>query len=123
MIKEVLLVGLGGGVGSILRYLSTVCATRMFPIAFPIGTFFVNIIGCFLLGMFVGLIEHQQVLHVHHRFLFITGFCGGFTTFSAFSAESLRMFETGDVLHGILYIAGSILIGLLAVWLGISLFK
>jgi len=123
MIKEVLLVGLGGGVGSMLRYLSTVCATRMFHVAFPIGTFFVNIAGCFILGLFVGLIEHQQVLHINHRFLFITGFCGGFTTFSAFSAESLRMFETGNILQGVLYITGSIIMGLLAVWLGVLLLK
>lgn len=121
MIKEILLVGFGGGVGSILRYLSTVCTTRIFHVAFPVGTFFVNMAGCFLLGLFVGLIEHQQVLHINHRFLFITGFCGGFTTFSAFSAESLRMFESGNILQGILYVASSIILGLLAVWLGIRL--
>lgn len=123
MIKEVLLVGLGGGAGSMLRYLSVVCAMRMFHTVFPIGTFFVNIIGCFILGLFVGLIEHQQILSINHRFLFITGFCGGFTTFSAFSAESLIMFETGNIVQGILYIVGSVLVGLLAVWLGVSLLK
>ena len=115
--------GLGGGVGSILRYFSTVYSNKLFHTAFPVGTFFVNMVGCFLIGLLIGLIEHQQVLNVNHRFLFVTGFCGGFTTFSAFSAESLAMIESGNILSGVLYITASILFGLFAVWLGIILLK
>jgi CrcB protein len=123
MIKEILLVGLGGGAGSILRYLSAVCSNKMFPSAFPAGTFFVNILGCFILGLLVGLIEHRQMLNVNHRLLFITGFCGGFTTFSTFSAESLQLFESGHTLLGAVYVAASVLTGIAAVWLGIWLLK
>lgn len=123
MIKEILFVGIGGGVGSILRYVSTMCMTKLFHVTFPIGTFLVNIIGCFIVGLLIGLTEHQQILSLNYRLLLITGFCGGFTTFSAFSAESLQMFESGNVLQGIFYMTGSILIGLLAVWLGFLLAK
>jgi CrcB protein len=122
MIKEVLLVGLGGGVGSILRYLGAVYSEKMCPAGFPAGTFLVNILGCFAIGLLTGLIG-RQVLDENGRLLFITGFCGGFTTFSAFSAESLRMFESGHVLPGILYVAASVLTGIAAVWLGIWLLK
>ncbi|MDR2680074.1 MAG: fluoride efflux transporter CrcB, partial [Tannerella sp.] len=96
MIKEMLLVGLGGGAGSILRYLSSVCSGKIFHVNFPAGTFFVNILGCFIIGLLIGLIEHRQMLNVNYRLLFMTGFCGGFTTFSAFSAESLKLFESGN---------------------------
>jgi CrcB protein len=123
MIKEILLVGLGGGVGSILRYLGTVYSNKLFHTFFPVGTFFVNILGCFLIGLLIGLIEHQQVLSVNHRLLLVTGFCGGFTTFSAFSAESLALFESGNIIGGGLYITVSVSVGLLAVWLGVLLLK
>ncbi|MDR1116004.1 MAG: fluoride efflux transporter CrcB [Tannerella sp.] len=123
MIKEILLVGLGGGVGSILRYLGSVYSCKIFHTGFPAGTFLVNILGCFIIGLLIGLAEHQHTLNDNHRLLFITGFCGGFTTFSAFSSESLKLFETGNLLLGVFYIAISVLTGISAVWLGIWLVK
>ncbi|MDR2773179.1 MAG: fluoride efflux transporter CrcB [Tannerella sp.] len=123
MIKEIMLVGLGGGVGSILRYLSAVCSQKICNTVFPAGTFFVNLLGCLIIGLLIGVIEHRQMLDENCRLLFVTGFCGGFTTFSAFSAESLRLFESGHVLSGILYVTASVLIGTAAVWLGIWMLK
>jgi CrcB protein len=123
MIKEILLVGLGGGVGSILRHLVAVCSGRIFPASFPAGTFLVNILGCFIIGLLIGLGGYRQALSANCRLLLATGFCGGFTTFSTFSAESLRLFESGHTLSGILYVAVSILTGIAAVWLGIWIFK
>ncbi|MDR0698682.1 MAG: fluoride efflux transporter CrcB [Tannerella sp.] len=123
MIKEMLLVGLGGGVGSILRYLSAMCSNKIGHTMFPTGTFFVNILGCFVIGLLIGVIEQRQMLDENYRLLFVTGFCGGFTTFSAFSTESLRLFESGHTLLGILYVMASVLIGIAVVWLGIWLLK
>jgi CrcB protein len=123
VIKEILLVGLGGGIGSILRYFSAVYSNKICHAVFPAGTFFVNIFGCFMIGLLIGFIEHRQMLDENYRLLFVTGFCGGFTTFSAFSAESLRLFESGHILLGILYVAASVLIGIAVVWLGIWLLK
>jgi CrcB protein len=123
MIKEILLVGLGGGVGSVLRYFSAVCSNKICHTVFPAGTFFVNILGCFMIGLLIGFLDHRQILDENYRLLFVTGFCGGFTTFSAFSVESLRLFESGHTLSGILYVMASVLIGIAVVWLGIWLLK
>lgn len=123
MIKIILLIGLGGGIGSIVRYLGTYMINKLFHVNFPLGTLIVNILGCLLVGLLIGFFEREQLVHSNLKYLFITGFCGGFTTFSAFSAESIQLFESGSPLPAILYISASVLIGLLAVWLGLVLVK
>ena len=120
MIKAILLVGLGGGIGSILRYVSSVFINRHFNTAFPLATFFVNIVGCFLIGILVSLVEKQPWADNNFRYLFITGFCGGFTTFSAFAHENISLFNTQQTLIAFAYIAASFIVGLLAVWLGMA---
>ncbi|HYD90539.1 MAG TPA: fluoride efflux transporter CrcB [Flavobacterium sp.] len=120
MIKTLLLVGLGGGLGSILRYLSSVLVTRHFNTAFPLATFLVNITGCFLIGLLVSLIEKQTWAGDNFKYLFITGFCGGFTTFSAFAHENVGLISNQQTLIAFAYIAASVVIGLLFIWLGMA---
>lgn len=123
MLKTLLLIGFGGGIGSMLRYLTSVLTTKLLYHNFPLATFLVNIVGCLLVGLLVGIFEQRQLLDSNLKYLFITGFCGGFTTFSAFSLESFTMFQNGNYLFAVLYITASILFGLLAVWGGFSLIK
>lgn len=117
-------VGLGGLLGSTGRYmLSTVIQSRAGH-GFPFGTLTVNIIGCFLIGLLIGFSLNKPVMISDNTRLFLsTGFCGGFTTFSAYSAETFILFDKGDIYMGISYILISILAGLLATWAGIILIR
>ncbi|WP_304287047.1 fluoride efflux transporter CrcB [Porphyromonas uenonis] len=117
MLRQLLLVALGGAIGSALRYLTALLLARHYTGSIPLATLAVNLVGCFLIGLFIGLCSDTS----HLRLLFITGFCGGFTTFSTFTAESYSMFREGAYGLALLYIAGSVLIGLLALWLGLFL--
>lgn len=125
MLKNLLLVFLSGGAGSVLRYLTSLLAVRWVQPAavFPVATFTANIIGCFLVGLFLGLIDKGTLLHPTWRLLLIVGFCGGYTTFSAFSAENFLLLQHGEYLRTAFYVAASIVLGLAAVYLGFSLIK
>lgn len=121
--KTLLLVGLGGGTGSILRYLTSAFVSRYLPATFPWATFTVNIAGCLLIGIIIGMLERQQVLNNDLKLLLITGFCGGYTTFSAFATENFNLIQNGNSLVAMLYIAASIAAGIIAVWGGLALIK
>ncbi|HLS38419.1 MAG TPA: fluoride efflux transporter CrcB [Sphingobacterium bovisgrunnientis] len=123
MIKAIIMVGLGGALGSILRYLTAVLLNKHFQSAFPLATFAVNILGCLIIGVLLGLFERQYLTSPDFKLLLITGFCGGYTTFSAFSAENIQLLESGQTLTAFLYIGASIFIGLFALWLGLSIVK
>lgn len=123
MIKQLLLIGLGGGIGSIFRYLVSIWAVKRLVADFPFATFLVNITGCLLIGLLIGLSVRQNWLDEQMKLLLITGFCGGYTTFSTFSLENWGLFETGNYAHLIGNIAGSVLLGIGAVWLGLLLSK
>lgn len=118
MTKAILLVGLGGGVGSMLRYLTSVVVNKYVQSNFPIATFAVNMLGCLLIGVLIALFDKQQLTNPDLRVLFITGFCGGFTTFSTFAAENIDLFQSGHSLTALLYIGASIFVSLFFVWLG-----
>ncbi|MDR1407689.1 MAG: fluoride efflux transporter CrcB [Tannerella sp.] len=119
MIRTLLLIGFGGGAGSILRYLTSVVTNKYFHGAFPLGTFIVNVAGCFVIGWLAGLFGRQPG-YSDLRALFITGFCGGYTTFSTFSAENAQLFQSGNGSLAVVYIIASVLAGLAAVWVGMQ---
>lgn len=121
--KLALLVGLGGGLGSIARYLSQRAVAMYLPIAFPFGTFLVNILGCFLIGVFYGISDRTNVFTPEVRLLLTTGFCGGFTTFSAFTLDSLTLLRDTHHIYFALYVGLSVMLGIAATFLGIALIK
>ena len=93
---SILAVAGGGGVGATLRYLTVLAGTRMFGTRFPVGTVAVNLVGCFLAGLLVGLLERRLMLSPTLELLLFTGFLGGFTTLSAFSIETMLLFRLGS---------------------------
>ena len=119
MIKDILYVGLGGFIGSVLRYMVSL-AMRSAG-AFPWGTFTVNIAGCLLIGLITGLAGRHTGLPNGANLFLTVGLCGGFTTFSTYSREALTLLQQGHTLVFVLYAAGSVVMGLLAVALGLWL--
>ena len=122
MMKNFLLVFIGGGFGSGLRYLIGKYLNSSLG-GFPIGTFTVNIIGSLLIGLILGYAAKENSLSQNQVLLLATGFCGGFTTFSAFAQENFQMLKTGDIMQFSVYTIGSIVVGLIAVFIGIYIAK
>lgn len=116
ILRNVLWVAFGGAAGSVMRYL----VGRWIVATFPLATFTVNIVGSLLIGLLVGLTS-REALSAGMRLLLVTGFCGGFTTFSTFANESYGMLESGHILTTALYISASVFAGILAVYVGFQL--
>ncbi|HEX5552547.1 MAG TPA: fluoride efflux transporter CrcB [Chitinophagaceae bacterium] len=121
--KMILLVGAGGFVGSVARFLSQQLIARYYPSSFPWGTLAVNVVGCFIIGMVYAFGEKGNLLSPELRLLLATGFCGGFTTFSSFAYENVALMRDGELLYTFVYIAASVVIGLLAAYLGVLIVK
>ena len=121
--RTLLFVGIGGGIGSILRYAISLFIGRHVPIAFPLGTLLVNISGCFLIGIFYSLASKYTGFNPEWRLFLITGICGGYTTFSTFSYDGLILLRQGTNLYFMLYILGSVVLGLLATFAGAAIYK
>ena len=120
--KYALLVFLGGGIGSVLRYL--VGKLFQWPLGtFPMGTITVNVIGSLLIGILVGYGLKNGGLTEQQTLLLVTGFCGGFTTFSAFALENQTFLKTGDYTSFVIYTFGSLFLGIAAVILGLFMSK
>lgn len=116
-----LLVGAGGALGSIARYWLTLTVDRATGAGFPFGTLMVNVIGALLIGLVAGFASVEGRISQEARWLLMAGLCGGFTTFSAFSLQTLELLRRGETLHATLYALGSVLVCLLATALGYSL--
>lgn len=121
--KPLFLVGIGGGLGSIFRYLISIFVGKHVPIVFPMGTFLVNISGCFLIGIFYSLSEKYSGFNPEWRLFLVTGICGGFTTFSTYSYDSLLLLKQGANLSFLLYAIGSVVLGLLATFAGAAVVR
>lgn len=120
--NQVILVGLGGAIGSIARFkLSGLLLAYSLNWRFPLPTFVVNIAGCLIIGVLAGLATKEQFFTVDLRVLFFTGLVGGFTTFSAFGLETFMLIRRGELSIALVYVASSIVIGLMLIWLGFML--
>lgn len=120
--KQLFLVFLGGGTGSILRYIISKNLNPYFH-HFFLGTFLVNIIGCLLIGIVLGSSLKSNFLTPNQTLLLSTGFCGGFTTFSTFAFEKHSLLRSGDLLNFSIYTIASIVIGVIAISIGIWISK
>lgn len=123
MLRTMLLVGLGGFLGSISRFLVGQGLHRIFDTVFPIGTMTVNIVGCFIIGLVYSLAERDNLINPEMRMFLAVGFCGGFTTFSSFAFDKLKLFKDGEFLYLSGYVAGSVFLGFIAVYLGTQVHK
>ena len=123
MLKTIFFVGFGGAVGSVFRYLLSGFISKIYLSNFPLATYVVNIVGCFLIGILMGIFAKYNLQNSDLKWLLITGFCGGFTTFSAFGYENFNLFQTHNYFLSLIYICLSVFFGIFAVGLGLFLSK
>ena len=122
-LKNILLVLVGSAVGGSARYITSLIIQSKNTTQFPIGTFMINLIGCFTIGMVYAFAARNASTGSDIKLLLATGFCGGFTTFSAFAFENLELFKSGQHLTALIYIILSVVLGILALVLGAYLIK
>lgn len=123
MLRTLLLIGMGGFLGSVSRFLVGQGLHRIFDTVFPIGTMTVNIVGSFIIGVVYSLAERDNLINPEMRMFLAVGFCGGFTTFSSFAFDQLNLLKDNGFLYLSLYMAGSVFLGLLAVYFGTIIHK
>jgi CrcB protein len=116
-------IAIGSALGGMARHWCTLVATAWFGAAFPWGTLFINILGSFVIGLFFALTGPGGRFDVplDAKLFVMTGICGGYTTFSAFSLQTLSLFQDGAWFRGSAYIAASVVLCLIAVWAGYAL--
>jgi CrcB protein len=125
-VKQLLLVGAGGAIGSVARYVAGIAVVRWAGIGFPLSTLFVNVVGSFVMGLLIAALmkfDLPQAIATDVRLFVAVGVLGGFTTFSSFSADVAALWERGA--HGAcaLYVLVSVVLSITAVFLGLFLFR
>jgi CrcB protein len=120
---NLLLVALGGAIGSSFRYLSGLASARLLGTGFPWGTIFVNITGSFLIGLLSEIIARRFGGSPELRLFLITGILGGYTTFSAFSLDTISLIEQGQIVTAGVYVGASLLLSGLGVVAGLALMR
>lgn len=123
MLKTILYIAIGGALGSVLRYLTSILVNKYWVNHFPMATFITNVLGCFLIGLIIGILEKNNLAASNLKWFLVTGFCGGYTTFSAFGMENVTLFQNNNTFLAFTYIGFSIIIGLFAIWLGLFVTK
>ena len=121
MIKSIFFVGIGGAVGSVMRYLLGVLGAHYLKGTFPIATFITNFLGCLIIGLLIGYFGKSNEINPQLKLLLITGFCGGFTTFSTFAAENVQLLENGNYWLLLGNVVGSVILGIGGVILGMKI--
>jgi fluoride exporter len=115
---QLVLVAVGGAIGAVARYLLGGAVHRLMPGFFPYGTFVVNLVGCLVFGLLVGLGESRFVIGPATRAFALIGVLGGFTTFSSFTFESFELLRGGQALSAATNVAGQVILGFVALWAG-----
>ena len=123
LLRQILMVALGSAVGGVLRFLASKGIYQLAPMKFPLPTLLVNVAGCFLIGVFYTWSSDSRLMTQDSRLLLTTGLCGGFTTFSAFAHENIVLMRTGAYPMILVYILLSVVLGILAVFAGMQLFR
>lgn len=121
MIRNLLIIALGGGIGSVARYLLSIFVQNRFAIFFPFGTLTVNIIGSFVLGTLLGFADRGSLISQEWKLFLAVGLCGGFTTFSTFASENLALLRDGEYLYAITYSGLSVFLGISVAYFGFAL--
>ena len=117
---EIILVAVGGGVGATTRYLVSNWAAARIGAEFPYGTLIVNVVGCFIIGVFMTVATERFIVSPYWRLFVTVGFVGGMTTFSSFSYETLHLLQEADIMRAFYNVGLNILVGFFATWLGMS---